>query len=142
MGRKYVSYSEIEDYIGRDKMISFFEVMRDRFESSCYEQKEKKIKIEFVSYTLYLKYDERFAENKDVPTTYDYLYELCDILGDDFFEKFSDKFRGKRLSVSYTHVRNALVNNAIQNGKRPRDVAEKYGITLSNAYKIKKRYTN
>ena len=140
MGREYVSYDEVEDYIGRDNMISFFDAMRDKFESSYYEQREKKIKIEFISYTLYLKYDERFMANKDVPTTYDYLYELCDILGDDSFEKFLDEFYGKRLSVSYTHVRNALICDELERGMSIRAVAKKYGITVGNAYKIRKRY--
>lgn len=138
MGRKYVSYDEIENYIGRDNMVSFFEAMMDKFAVN----NEKKVKIEFVNYYLYLRYDMRFVEGKKVPVTYDYLCEFCDILGDAFFEKLLNHYHGKRLSVSYTHVRNALVNNAIQNGKSPREVAEKYGITLSNAYKIKKRYTH
>ncbi len=138
MGRKYVSYNEVENYIGKDNMVSFFEAMRDKFSLD----NKKKVKIEFINYYLYSEYDTRFIEGKEVPATYDYLYELYDILGNAFFEKFLNHFRGKRLSVSYTHVRNALVNNAIQNGKSPKEVAEKYGITLSNVYKIKKRYTH
>jgi len=144
MGKKrpYISYQELEKYIGKENMIRFYEIMKDIFESYDFEKKEKKIKIYFLDYTTYLKYDERFYYNKDVPETYYYLCELEQILDSDLFSDTLEKFRGTRLSVSYTHVRNMLACNEVDKLGDIKDVAQKYGITVTNLYKIRKRYKN
>lgn len=137
MQRKYVSYEDVQKYIGEGNMLIFYEAMAEKMEL----YKKKKIKINFINYTLYMKYEERFIKNENVPITYDYLYEICNILGDDYFEKFLDFFSGTRLSVSYTHVRNAIICDELKKGNTVKDIAEKYKITTAYAYKIQKRYS-
>ena len=60
MQRKYVSYEDVQKYIGEGNMLIFYEAMAEKMEL----YKKKKIKINFINYTLYMKYEERFIKNE------------------------------------------------------------------------------
>lgn len=141
MGTIYVNYREIERFLGNDNIIRFYFAMKDRMEYEYEEPKGKKVRIGFVNYLLYMKYEQDFAENKKVPKNYDYLLELDDVLDKEVFQKLLDTYQGKSLCVSYTHIRNVLVCYELQQGKYTQKVANDYGITVAYARKIKQRYS-
>ena len=54
MGRGYISFEDIEKIVGRENMICFCELMKEKFEQT--DEKER-IKIEFIEHLLYEDYE-------------------------------------------------------------------------------------
>ena len=73
MGRGYISFEDIEKIVGRENMICFCELMKEKFEQT---DEKKRIKIAFIEHLLYEDYEYQFENGGEIPKTFDNLLIL------------------------------------------------------------------
>lgn len=136
MDRGYISFEDMEKIVGRENMIRFCELMKEKFEQT--DEKER-IKIEFIEHLLYEDYEYQFENGGEIPKTFDNLLVLEDAVGTKLFGVLLDKYRTKRVSVSYGLVRRKLICNDLTNGMGIKEIAEKYNVDTATVYRYRNK---